>query len=319
MKKIMKRIIIGIIVLAGMLLICGNVNAATITLDYNTTAKTEKSKNLKIYPGDDVYISISIQDNENEKVMAMYGVLEYDKEALELVPSKSSKEKGEISLNKGWSTGDIIIKDGKFMLYSTEESRDNTAAYIRFKAKEEINLDSTNIVAKDIVLYNNNYKEVSTKIDDVALEVKLHKNKRLTGGAVKAIIIIVILVGCVILIFIMIKKGKIVIRKVNNDETKTIDENINPIQTELKQTTKDASKKSENKNTKSKEKNDAKIEKKSTVKNTKKSEKKSNESGIKAVEKNKGKVTENKKAKKEDNKKETKKTVNSKQKKEEKK
>lgn len=307
MKKIMKRIIIGIIVLAGMLLICGNVNAATITLDYNTTAKKEKSKNLKIYPGDDVYISISIQDNENEKVMAMYGVLEYDKEALELVTSKSSKEKGEINLNKGWSTGDITTKDGKFMLYSTEESRDNTAAYIKFKAKEEMDADSTNIVAKDIVLYNNNYKEFSTKIDDVSLEVKLHKNKLLTGGAVKAIIIIIILVGCVILIFIMIKKGKIVIRKVNGNE------NIDPIQTEIKKTTKTARTKSENKNPKSKENNDTKIEKKSTVKDTKKSEKNLDENETKTVEKNKGKVTENKKVKKE-----TKKTVNSKQKKEEK-
>lgn len=315
MKKIMKRIIIGIIVLVGMLLICGNVNAATITLDYNTTAKKEKSKNLKIYPGDDVYISISIQDNENEKVMAMYGVLEYDKEALELVTSKSSKEKGEISLNKGWSTGDITTKDGKFMLYSTEESRDNTAAYIKFKAKEEMDADSTNIVAKDIVLYNNNYKEFSTEIDDVSLEVKLHKNKRLTGGAVKAIIIIIILVGCVILIFIMIKKGKIVIRKVNGNENKTIDENenIDPIQTEIKKTTKTARTKSENKNPKSKENNDTKIEKKSTVKDTKKSEKNLDENETKTVEKNKGKVTENKKVKKE-----TKKTVNSKQKKEEK-
>lgn len=307
MKKIMKRIIISIIVLAGMLLICGNVNAATITLDYNTTAKKEKSKNLKIYPGDDVYISISIQDNENEKVMAMYGVLEYDKEALELVTSKSSKEKGEINLNKGWSTGDITTKDGKFMLYSTEESRDNTAAYIKFKAKEEMDADSTNIVAKDIVLYNNNYKEFSTKIDDVSLEVKLHKNKLLTGGAVKAIIIIIILVGCVILIFIMIKKGKIVIRKVNGNE------NIDPIQTEIKKTTKTARTKSENKNPKSKENNDTKIEKKSTVKDTKKSEKNLDENETKTVEKNKGKVTENKKVKKE-----TKKTVNSKQKKEEK-
>lgn len=315
MKKIMKRIIISIIVLAGMLLICGNVNAATITLDYNTTAKKEKSKNLKIYPGDDVYISISIQDNENEKVMAMYGVLEYDKEALELVTSKSSKEKGEINLNKGWSTGDITTKDGKFMLYSTEESRDNTAAYIKFKAKEEMDADSTNIVAKDIVLYNNNYKEFSTKIDDVSLEVKLHKNKLLTGGAVKAIIIIIILVGCVILIFIMIKKGKIVIRKVNGNENKTIDENenIDPIQTEIKKTTKTARTKSENKNPKSKENNDTKIEKKSTVKDTKKSEKNLDENETKTVEKNKGKVTENKKVKKE-----TKKTVNSKQKKEEK-
>lgn len=315
MKKIMKRIIISIIVLAGMLLICGNVNAATITLDYNTTAKKEKSKNLKIYPGDDVYISISIQDNENEKVMAMYGVLEYDKEALELVTSKNSKEKGEISLNKGWSTGDITTKDGKFMLYSTEESRDNTAAYIKFKAKEEMDADSTNIVAKDIVLYNNNYKEFSTKINDVSLEVKLHKNKRLTGGAVKAIIIIIILVGCVILIFIMIKKGKIVIKKVNGNENKTIDENenINPIQTEIKKTTKTTRTKSENKNPKSKENNDTKIEKKSTVKDTKKSEKNVDENETKTVEKNKGKVTENKKVKKE-----TKKTVNSKQKKEEK-
>lgn len=315
MKKIMKRIIISIIVLASMLLICGNVNAATITLDYNTTAKKEKSKNLKIYPGDDVYISISIQDNENEKVMAMYGVLEYDKEALELVTSKSSKEKGEINLNKGWSTGDITTKDGKFMLYSTEESRDNTAAYIKFKAKEEMDADSTNIVAKDIVLYNNNYKEFSTKIDDVSLEVKLHKNKLLTGGAVKAIIIIIILVGCVILIFIMIKKGKIVIRKVNGNENKTIDENenIDPIQTEIKKTTKTARTKSENKNPKSKENNDTKIEKKSTVKDTKKSEKNLDENETKTVEKNKGKVTENKKVKKE-----TKKTVNSKQKKEEK-
>lgn len=315
MKKIMKRIIIGIIVLAGMLLICGNVNAATITLDYNTTAKKEKSKNLKIYPGDDVYISISIQDNENEKVMAMYGVLEYDKEALELVTSKNSKEKGEISLNKGWSTGDITTKDGKFMLYSTEESRDNTAAYIKFKAKEEMDADSTNIVAKDIVLYNNNYKEFSTKINDVSLEVKLHKNKSLTGGAVKAIIIIIILVGCVILIFIMIKKGKIVIRKVNGNENKTIDENenIDPIQTEIKKTTKTTRTKSENKNPKSKENNDTKIEKKSTVKDTKKSEKNLDENETKTVEKNKGKVTENKKVKKE-----TKKTVNSKQKKEEK-
>lgn len=225
MKKILKKGIFVLIILASMLIICGKVDATTITLDYNTATKAEKSKNLKIYPGDDVYISISINDNENEKVMAMYGILEYDKDALELVSSKNNNDEGELTLNNGWSIGNITTKDGKFMLYSTEESRDNTAAYIKFRAKEELSINSTNIVAKEVVLYNNNYKEISTKIDDVSLEVKMHKNKRLTGGAIIGIIIVLVLAVCVVLIIIMIKKEKIVFRKVGNNEENPIDEN----------------------------------------------------------------------------------------------
>ena len=119
MKKVMKRIIIAIMFFIGiLLLICENVNASTITLDYNTSAKSEPSKNLKVYPGDDIYISISIDEDENEKIMAMYGNIEYDKEILELVPSEEDKEKGEISINNGWSTGNIFIKNGRFMLYA---------------------------------------------------------------------------------------------------------------------------------------------------------------------------------------------------------
>lgn len=223
MIKLRKKSIIAIIIAIFMLLIAGSVNAATITLDYNTTTKTEKEKNLKIRPGDEVYISINMQDNQDEKIMALYGVLEYDKDVLELVPSKISKEKGDISLNKGWLKGDITVKDGKFLLYSTKVDRDNTAAYIKFRAKDEIDLDTTKIIAKDIVIYNNNYKEFSNKIDDVSLEIKLRKSPRITGAVWVILIIVIILLIIVSAIIVMVKKGKIVVRKVENENNQVPD------------------------------------------------------------------------------------------------
>ena len=255
MKKIVKKIIVILAILISILILSKKVNAATINLDYNTMAGNEKSNNLKIYPGDEVYLSISINDDEDEKIMAMYGILEYDKDVLELIPYEDNKEEGEVILNHGWSRGNITIKNGRFMLYSTDENRDNTVAYIKFKAKEDINVDSTNIVAKELVVYNNNYKEVSTKIDDISLEIQMNQNKRLSQGSKTFIIIVLVLAGFIILIFIMIKKEKIIIRRATDNKNNKIDENenINPMQTKPKKKT-NTRKKSENKNQKNEEK-----------------------------------------------------------------
>lgn len=221
MRKIVRKAALFIIILIGMLLVCEKVNAATINLDYNIEENAEKTKNLKIHPGDDVYISLSIEENQDEKIMAMYGVLEYDKDVLELVLDNADKDEAKISLNEGWTLGSVTIKDGKFMLYSADENRSNTAAYIKFKAKEKLDVTSTNIVIKNMVLFNNNYREILNKTEDVSLEVKISKSTR---NAKKDILIMIIGIGCILLIILMIKNKTIIIRKAGDKLNNKIEE-----------------------------------------------------------------------------------------------
>lgn len=216
MKKQVKRSILCCIFLIILLLIFGKVNASTINLDYNSTTSTQRDKNFKLYPGDEILVSFSIDDNDNEKIMAIYGTLEYDKSVLDIIELNEQNNKGNIQLGDGWTTGNINVNDNTFIFYTADDNRDNVAGYIKFKVKDEIEELTTTITAKNIILYNrldnNNYKEMSSNIGDVSLNIKINKKQNGTAGKVFMVIIILIVIF-VIIIILMLKTNRIIIKR----------------------------------------------------------------------------------------------------------
>ena len=145
MKKSIKSVLILMFVVIGLMLF--NTNSKAIEIDLNGTkdVNQEASNSIKIKSGEEVWLSVSIK-NDEEKVMAMYGNIEYNKKVLEPVISDSNSNSVEYKLGDNWTIGDVSILSEKtdensntgkvsIMFYTTNESRSDTAAYIKFKVK----------------------------------------------------------------------------------------------------------------------------------------------------------------------------------------
>lgn len=221
MKNKIKRGILCCIFLVVLLLIFGKVSASTIKLDYNNTTSIQREKNFKLYPGDEILVSFSLDDNEDEKVMALYGTLEYDKDVLEIIEQNERKNKGNIQLGDGWTTGNINLNDNTFIFYTADNSRDNIAGYIKFKVKDDIEKKTTTITAKDITLYNrldnNTYQEMSSSKEDISLNIKINKKRNGTIKRVLLVIIILIIIFAIIII-LMFKNNRIIIKRPDNEK-----------------------------------------------------------------------------------------------------
>lgn len=221
MKKQIKRGILCCIFLVVLLLIFGKVSASTIKLDYNNTTSIQREKNFKLYPGDEILVSFSVDDNEDKKVMALYGTLEYDKDVLEIIEQNERKNKGNIQLGDGWTTGNINLNDNTFIFYTADNSRDNIAGYIKFKVKDDIEKKTTTITAKDLTLYNrldnNTYQEMSSSKEDISLNIKINKKKNGTIKKVLLVIIILIIIFAIIII-LMFKNNRIIIKRPDNEK-----------------------------------------------------------------------------------------------------
>ena len=113
MKKYVKKSVICCIFVALILFVSCVSRAATLNIDYNNKEDLNKN-NFKLYAGDEVFISFVLDNSDNnpEKIMAIYGKLDYDEEILELV---KPKEKGQnLKIGEGWLAGSVNEKDNTF-------------------------------------------------------------------------------------------------------------------------------------------------------------------------------------------------------------
>lgn len=210
-KRLMKVIIFSVLIILAIMYITNRkVDAATIDMNYMSA---DENKNInKINAGDEFLVSVSINGDESDKVMAIFGYLEYDSDILELVKEDGSENIAKIKLGNGWSIGNVSDeessnpKKSKFLIYSDEESRENTAVYIRFKVKENVNtkrVKNAIVQVKDVTLYDTEHKELKSKVENSLLTVnfskigKINKTDKYVSiiSTIVIIIIIIIIIG----------------------------------------------------------------------------------------------------------------------------
>ena len=245
MKNVKKIIGMISLIMLSIVIFATNVEATTIGTSYCINNSESTKKNPKVHSNDEIIISLSL-DNEDEKVMAVFGALEYDKDVLELLEFSDNNTSTNLEVGTGWSIGYISLNGNEnekeenadkptFLIYSNDEERSNTIGYIKFKVKDPVKVKNTEIKLKDITTYDIDHREISKKVEDTSLKVKISKfnikNKSDKYMLILTIVIILIIVIAVTVVFVRSKKikenNKENVEKIANNETENTENEDN--------------------------------------------------------------------------------------------
>lgn len=211
MKRYVKKLMLCCLFFVTVLLIFGISKASTLNIDYNNKEEI-KSGDVKLYPGDEVFISFSLaddEDNEN-RVMAIYGNIEYDKDIFELVKPEENGKIVNPKVGEGWLAGNINENDNSFFFYTIDKKRSSIIGFLKFKVKAEVQKPTdTTFSTKDVTLYrkvnDSNYEEITSGGQDCQLQIKINSKKG--EATIGLIIAIVLFIALIIFICYFVKKG----------------------------------------------------------------------------------------------------------------
>lgn len=240
MKKVLKVVILSILLILGMFIVNQKSEAVTLDMNYSFSNDENSQKNQKVKNGDEISIAITVNGEENGKIMAIFGYLYYDKDVLELVPSSDDENSADIQLGTGWSIGNLSLgnttaeeneteekEQPKFLIYSNDENREDTAVYVKFKVKDEKKFKNTEVSIKQITLYDSEHREIQSNIEDSVLkmsDVKIGNKSSKNVMKIVIISILIIVVLCGIGVFIK-KKQKELKEEKSNFKNEKVEEN----------------------------------------------------------------------------------------------
>lgn len=240
MKKVLKVVILSILLILGMFIVNQKSEAVTLDMNYSFSNDENSQKNQKVKNGDEISIAITVNGEENGKIMAIFGYLYYDKDVLELVPSSDDENSADIQLGTGWSIGNLSLgnttaeeneteekEQPKFLIYSNDENREDTAVYVKFKVKDEKKFKNTEVSIKQITLYDSEHREIQSNIEDSVLkmsDVKIGNKSSKNVMKIVIISILIIVVLCGIGVFIN-KKQKELKEEKSNFKNEKVEEN----------------------------------------------------------------------------------------------
>ena len=78
MKKVLKVVILSILLILGMFIVNQKSEAVTLDMNYSFSNDENSQKNQKVKSGDEISIAITVNGEENGKIMAIFGYLYYD-------------------------------------------------------------------------------------------------------------------------------------------------------------------------------------------------------------------------------------------------
>ena len=205
MKKYVKKSILCCLFVTLILFVSCISRAATLNIDYNNKEDLEKD-NFKLYAGDEVFISFCLDDNDGnpDKIMAIYGKVEYDSDVLELVKVDGKDYGDNPKVGDGWLAGSINEKDNTFFFYTLDDKRSDNVGFIKFRVKSDIDRSTETLFsAKDVTLYkkvnNSNYEESSTVEGNLDLKIKINSKKGEMITIATFIAVIVAIVICILI------------------------------------------------------------------------------------------------------------------------
>lgn len=213
MKKNFRKIL-GMLIILGSIsisLFASKLEATTLNMSYekSNSSTEENIKETYIKPGEEVFINVSIDANNNtQNVMSIYGNFEFDNNVLELVKSENNEKSAQINLGDGWMIGNLNMEDSKFLVYTSDKDRSDTAFSVKFKVKENCNVDKTTVIIKDIILYNSSQKVIEGNVENINLEIKIDKKDEIAISIEKTCFIIGICIIFIIVLLVLKKKSK---------------------------------------------------------------------------------------------------------------
>lgn len=206
MKKKYVKILLSVLVFSLFLIVFSSVKAVGIDVKYGKSADIKKGNGGSLHPGDEVYVSFVATGDKAEKVMALYGDIEYDDSVLELVENEGNNP----IVGEKWDAGSVNNSDSVFFFYTMNESRSNTIGYIKFRVKKDIkNPKNTVINVKDISIYEkfgeSNYQEIPSDNENIELEVKIGNT---VFGVILIIFVAVVVICAGFIVILQLKKKK---------------------------------------------------------------------------------------------------------------
>ncbi len=205
MKNMLKKLFAILIIISSLILsfFYSSSQAVTLDLSYGLsgTAIEENSKNIKIYPGEEIEVLISINGQSDEsKIMSIYGNLEYDKNLLEIVKDPENDKNADIALCNGWAIGNLNIEDLRFIVYTPNKERKDDVVKIKFKVKEECEAKNTTIWLKNIIYYDEYQQPVASNNNEVSINIPLAKESNMVTILIGFVVVIIVALILIILL-----------------------------------------------------------------------------------------------------------------------
>ena len=185
MKKKNFLIVLSMIMLS--LILFGSVEAdkkqsVNLSISVNSTA---------VKKGDEVELSISGKNIQSNDIYAISGILEYDKNVLEIIRDEREENIAKTEVDSNWVSGIVLIQDSKISAIRTN-TNDGKIMKIKFKVLK--NVESTEVKLNNIIAQNSKDEDITVNSESLKLQGRENINVKILIVAVVIILIIVIVV-----------------------------------------------------------------------------------------------------------------------------
>lgn len=186
MKKKNFLIVLSMIMLS--LILFGSVvdadkkQPANLSISVNSTA---------VKKGDEVELSISGTNIQSNDIYAISGILEYDKNVLEIIRDEREENIAKTEVDSNWVSGIVLIQDSKISAITTNPN-DGKIMKIKFKVLK--NVESTEVKLNNIIAQNSKDEDITVNSESLKLQGRENINLKILIVAVVIILIIVIVV-----------------------------------------------------------------------------------------------------------------------------
>lgn len=186
MKKKNFLIVLSMIMLS--LILFGSVvdadkkQPANLSISVNSTA---------VKKGDEVELSISGTNIQSNDIYAISGILEYDKNVLEIIRDEREENIAKTEVDSNWVSGIVLIQDSKISAITTNPN-DGKIMKIKFKVLK--NVESTEVKLNNIIAQNSKDEDITVNSESLKLQGRENINVKILIVAVVIILIIVIVV-----------------------------------------------------------------------------------------------------------------------------
>ena len=186
MKKKNFLIVLSMIMLS--LILFGSVveadkkQSVNLSISVNSTA---------VKKGDEVELIISGTNIQSNDIYAISGILEYDKNVLEIIRDEREENIAKTEVDSNWASGIVLIQNSKISAITTNPN-DGKIMKIKFKVLK--NVESTEVKLNDIIAQNSKNEDISVNSESLKLQGRENINLKILIVAVVIILIIVIVV-----------------------------------------------------------------------------------------------------------------------------
>ncbi len=194
MKKKNFLIVLSMIMLS--LILFGSVveadkkQSVNLSISVNSTA---------VKKGDEVELSISGTNIQSNDIYAISGILEYDKNVLEIIRDEREENIAKTEVDSNWVSGIVLIQDSKISAITTNPN-DGKIMKIKFKVLK--NVESTEVKLNNIIAQNSKDEDITVNSESLKLQGRENINVKIL------IVTVVIILIIVIVVIIILKRRK---------------------------------------------------------------------------------------------------------------